>query len=167
MFQKGVSGNPRGRPKLGTSLTDQLRTVAAQEVDGKTRMALLAAKVFELAIGGDLRAAELIWNRLEGTAVQRAETSDSVEITVRYVNVSHSTSTETHRIELTGAPSGAGANTSRVIEVQRDSGGAPVRQIDSGPACIDERSTTNGAGGVGCAHVQETDAPVAGDMRDA
>lgn len=63
-FKKGQSGNPGGRPpsKLNKLLSEYLRSK-----DGdKTREQKLAEKIYELALDGDMRAATLIWDRMEG-----------------------------------------------------------------------------------------------------
>lgn len=45
-FKKGASGNPRGRPKLGDSLAEQIRTSATKDRRAKLfdQMWLLAAE---------------------------------------------------------------------------------------------------------------------------
>ena len=71
-FQKGVSGNPKGRPKFGFSKADQWRA-AADEIDpvsGKTYFRLFIEKQREKAIAGDSKAAELFAERVEGKIAQ-------------------------------------------------------------------------------------------------
>lgn len=61
-WQKGQSGNPRGRPPTGRAFAEALRAVG--EEDGN--LEAVARKVWELAQDGDLRAIHLLAERLDG-----------------------------------------------------------------------------------------------------
>lgn len=63
--------NRRGRPAVPDCLTDCLREVAEQPAPaGKTKAQALAAVLWRKALAGDLRAAALILDRLEGRPFQ-------------------------------------------------------------------------------------------------
>jgi hypothetical protein len=62
----GSSGNPRGRPRKGTSLTEMLRT----RLGRKALREELADVLMQLALSGNLRAIELILDRTEGKVTQ-------------------------------------------------------------------------------------------------
>jgi hypothetical protein len=69
-FKPGETGNPNGRPKR-TALTDSLRAQLQEEMpnaDGKTIADALARKLLSLALGGDLQAISLVFDRTEGKA---------------------------------------------------------------------------------------------------
>lgn len=69
-FQKGQSGNPFGRAKT-KEVTDALRIVSL-EIDPETKkrkIRLMAEKLFELAIAGDVSAIREVSDRLEGKSV--------------------------------------------------------------------------------------------------
>ena len=72
-FQRGHSGNPRGRPKRGAALGDHLRYQLGQVVgeDGRTtRAEALAAMLVRLACDGDVAAAKLVLAYTDGLPVQ-------------------------------------------------------------------------------------------------
>jgi len=78
-FQPGESGNPGGRPKK-TPITDELRQLLDEEYlgtekrfQGMSNARVLAMRMYELAIGGDLSTAKEIADRCEGRVVQRQE----------------------------------------------------------------------------------------------
>ncbi len=66
-FQKGESGNPGGRPKT-KPWTDALREAVNKAVEGedKTALELIAERVIDEAVKGDMAAVKEIANRLEG-----------------------------------------------------------------------------------------------------
>jgi hypothetical protein len=55
-WQKGQSGNPKGRPKRGESLAEQVRSA----LRGAPRQRIIR-KVVKLAEGGNLEATKLLW----------------------------------------------------------------------------------------------------------
>jgi hypothetical protein len=77
-FLPGTSGNPGGRPKK-TPFTDACRTVAEMRVTDlrvcRTDQVpiAIAKKLARQAIGGRVRAAAELANRVEGTPTQRHE----------------------------------------------------------------------------------------------
>ena len=68
-FEKGVSGNPGGRPHW-KQVTELMKTETNQE-----KLAVMVDKVFDLALEGNMRAVEFIADRLEGKVSQRVEVS--------------------------------------------------------------------------------------------
>jgi len=68
-FEKGVSGNPGGRPKW-KKVTELMKTETNQE-----KLAIIVDNVFDLALEGNMRAVEFIADRLEGKVAQRVEVS--------------------------------------------------------------------------------------------
>ncbi len=82
-FPEGVSGNPAGKPKgvrhLSTLLEEAIRRVA--EDTGTPEDVAIVKKVIEKAKGGDMKAIEHIWDRLEGKAPQTIDiTTDGDKI---------------------------------------------------------------------------------------
>lgn len=65
-FQKGQSGNPSGRPK--DYLTQALRQRVGPEDAKKLAETLLA-----LALAGDMKALQEVFDRVEGKAIARQE----------------------------------------------------------------------------------------------
>lgn len=68
-FVKGQSGNSRGRPKRGSTLTDFLRFSLAQpisEADRRTRAEQWAETFVRQALEGDTAASKAILDRLDG-----------------------------------------------------------------------------------------------------
>lgn len=73
-FPKGKSGNPGGRPVHSDCFSACLREVASQPAGGGlTHLQKLARVLFRRAEAGDVRAAALIADRLEGKPGQRIE----------------------------------------------------------------------------------------------
>ncbi|MDC0917975.1 DUF5681 domain-containing protein [Candidatus Marinimicrobia bacterium] len=72
-FEKGVSGNPGGRPKW-KQVTEIMKTETNQE-----KLAVIVDKVFDLALEGNMRAIEFIADRLEGKVAQRVEVTTNDE----------------------------------------------------------------------------------------
>lgn len=68
-FAKGVSGNPSGRPK-------DVLTHAIREKLTPDQASALADKLMALAMAGDLKALEIVLDRVEGKAVARQEQGD-------------------------------------------------------------------------------------------
>lgn len=79
-FVPGISGNPDGRPK-GKTITEVVRARAeAMGDDGKPLKEKLADVLITMAMNGDLRALELIWNYLDGKPKQEIDIGDTSEI---------------------------------------------------------------------------------------
>ena len=70
MFQPGVSGNPGGKPKASGAFRKALLSdlMRRQNVDGRLerRLTLVARKVVDQAIAGDVFAAKEIAQRIDG-----------------------------------------------------------------------------------------------------
>ncbi len=85
-FKKGQSGNPKGRPK-GQSLSTLLRNLLERQLTTKdpvTKRKIrkqikehINLRLTSKAIDGDIRAIEVIYDRLEGRAIQRNINADA------------------------------------------------------------------------------------------
>ena len=78
-WQSGQSGNLKGRPKdalLTKEIRAQLNDVRD---DGKTNAQAIAESMISRAIKGDVRAADLIFNRIEGRVLQSVDLSVSTD----------------------------------------------------------------------------------------
>jgi hypothetical protein len=74
-WKPGQSGNPSGKASKAKILTDALR---CELVQNPARVRAIANKVIELAEAGDLDAARLIFDRLEGKPNQSIEITADV-----------------------------------------------------------------------------------------
>jgi len=78
-FAKGKSGNPKGRPKKGETLTDLLREKieTPKTVREKlTRKEKIIEKLIALAEGGDLSALKYLFDRIDGRPKESIELTD-------------------------------------------------------------------------------------------
>jgi len=76
-FEKGKSGNPKGRPPIKATLTEILRERVKSDVPGEKRKAniAIADKLIGLALSGDVTAIKYIYDRLDGKPVDPKEIS--------------------------------------------------------------------------------------------
>ena len=81
-FQKGHSGNPRGRPVKGNALAEILRTELDGIVGRKTRREHIAAKVIEMALAGNMVAVRWIADRTDGKVTENVEASVTEHVAV-------------------------------------------------------------------------------------
>jgi hypothetical protein len=91
-FQKGQSGNPRGRPKNENSLTALLRKeihkICPEDRQNRTYGELIVQATIRLAMKGNATALTLVWGRLDGKvppAVIEPVGPAETRLIVRYV----------------------------------------------------------------------------------
>ncbi len=74
-WNAGQSGNPRGRPRKGRSVTELIEKLGQGKRENipLTRLEELVRKLYELAIGGDVAAARVIRAYVEGMPVERVQ----------------------------------------------------------------------------------------------
>ena len=78
-FMPGVSGNPNGRPKKSNCVSDLLRSKGDEiQEDGRTKLQAVIEKLYERAIEGELKAIDMIFDRLEGKAAQKLEVEETL-----------------------------------------------------------------------------------------
>jgi hypothetical protein len=68
-WKPGQSGNPKGRPKKGSTWAEILRDVAERIVpnsDEKTFKEVVAVRLFSEAVEGNVSAMKVIFNRMDG-----------------------------------------------------------------------------------------------------
>lgn len=78
-FKKGVTGNPKGRPRKLPSIEEALAETLADDDDGKTALQAILDKLLRLAINGDTKAAAILLDRAYGKAKQQIEHSGNAE----------------------------------------------------------------------------------------
>lgn len=86
-FKPGKSGNPKGRPKKGETMTDIIKGVLEEEFrDNKgnkiTFKIAMARKAAFLAVQGDMTAFKYLCDRLDGYPIQAAKVEGELNITV-------------------------------------------------------------------------------------
>jgi hypothetical protein len=69
-FKPGQSGNPKGRPRKLPQLNDLIDTVLGDEVNGLTAAEAILKKLRQLAVSGNLKAAEMLLDRAYGKPKQ-------------------------------------------------------------------------------------------------
>jgi len=72
-FQKGQSGNPKGRPPKIPMLKELLANVLGETKEGKSAAEVILMRLRAKAMGGDVRAAELLLDRAYGKAKQEVQ----------------------------------------------------------------------------------------------
>jgi hypothetical protein len=84
----GQSGNPSGRPR-GESLTGILREQGQKcpEGEGMTRAEMLSARLWNIAMGGEVSAIKYIYDRIDGAPRQTIETAEEGPLEIK---VTHS-----------------------------------------------------------------------------
>jgi len=96
-FQEGQSGNPKGRPKGTRNLSTILREMLQEEIEITTEEGkkekkqlqdVIIMKLIKKANDGNLRAIEQLFDRTEGKANQKIETSGKTEqdLTIRIID---------------------------------------------------------------------------------
>ena len=92
-WRKGVSGNPRGRPKKQDSLTSLLKEEIAKicpaDREGRTWKELVVRATLQLAMKGNHTALKEIWERLDGKTLQterlHLEGKDGKDVVIKVV----------------------------------------------------------------------------------
>ena len=69
-YEKGVSGNPNGRPKESYSLTHTLKNMLA---DNPALRQNIVEKVTQMAQHGDIRAIQMLWSYMDGLPSQKTD----------------------------------------------------------------------------------------------
>lgn len=64
-FKPGTSGNPRGRPR-GRSLRSRLRELLGKKIHGFAAAELIAARLIQESLNGDIRAMRVLLDVTEG-----------------------------------------------------------------------------------------------------
>lgn len=72
-FKKGQTGNPNGRPKKLPELDKLLASVLGEEKDGLTAGEAILKKLRQMAVSGNVRAAEILLDRAYGKSKQPME----------------------------------------------------------------------------------------------
>jgi hypothetical protein len=83
-WKPGQSGNPKGRPPKLVSITSYLKKDLAtiDEKTGKTYAEIVAQKLIDLALGGDLEAIKEILNRIDGKVLDKHEIDANIPVTL-------------------------------------------------------------------------------------
>ena len=78
-FKKGQSGNPKGRPKMGESLTEILRSISETPEPGEklARKEKLAVKMWADALAGNWKLMIYLYDRLDGKPLQAIESKNT------------------------------------------------------------------------------------------
>ncbi len=89
-FKKGVSGNPKGRPKKKATLTNILEDYGQREHYKKdnisiSKMHALAETLWELALNKDMFAIKYIYDRIDGKPLQQIQADVKSDIIVNFV----------------------------------------------------------------------------------
>lgn len=87
-FPKGVSGNPKGRPKM-PDLSEAIARVLADEKDGKTALEAVLMALRAKAVKGDVRAAQELLDRGFGKSKQIIEDVTTTPRTLVIVSPKH------------------------------------------------------------------------------
>lgn len=77
-WQKGQSGNPKGRPEKGTSLTELMQIFLSQNAETTTEEKMMNKELFVRAcfahaVKGDPAFSNQIWKYVEGEPAQKIE----------------------------------------------------------------------------------------------
>jgi hypothetical protein len=82
--KKGYTGNPNGRPKKGTALTDLLRLKMEKPISdfpgAPTVKDVITTKLIEMANNGDIAAMKYLMDRVDGTPTQIVEQDINAEV---------------------------------------------------------------------------------------
>jgi hypothetical protein len=69
-FRPGQSGNPKGRPSKGYSITEMMKEMLGSDPEIKKS---LGERIIALALKGDIAAIKLVWNYMDGMPKQTIE----------------------------------------------------------------------------------------------
>lgn len=91
LWKKGQSGNPSGRPKGSTLLTDlttELNKLYRIPDSNKviTKKKAVISALVDMAIAGDMKAQTIIWERLHGRVPLPLQGTDESPIKITIVN---------------------------------------------------------------------------------
>jgi len=79
-FKKGQSGNPKGRPKKGYSITEWFREMLDNKPEVKEA---IGRSILKKALEGDAAAQRMVWQYMDGMPHQKSDiTSDGEKILV-------------------------------------------------------------------------------------
>jgi hypothetical protein len=79
-FQKGESGNPKGRPKRDWTWAGLMEEASEEALEsGKTKKEILVDKIFELALKGDMMAIKEVFNRMDGLPAKSVDVTTGNE----------------------------------------------------------------------------------------
>lgn len=85
MPKKGISNNPKGRPKKGYTLSDIIRDFMSKQdpAKKKVRREVLVETVYTQAVMGDQPSQKLLFNYDAGMPVQMSITADADDETTK------------------------------------------------------------------------------------
>lgn len=88
-WQAGQSGNPKGRPKRGETISELIRAVLREKgPEGIANRKLVAQKLVALALDGNMDAIKVVLDRVDGKVVEKLEHSGAGggPLILEYVN---------------------------------------------------------------------------------
>lgn len=93
-FVKGQSGNPKGRPKKGHTLSDAIKEALDKRdvqkgYDKVTRNQAIAEVLTQEALKGNLTAINMVLDRMEGRPMIRQEIDMDAKMDVPMVKIVH------------------------------------------------------------------------------
>lgn len=69
-FKPGQSGNPKGRPPKGYSISDMMKEMIGNDPKVKRK---LGKVIMEKALSGDMVAIKTLWNYMDGLPQQKTD----------------------------------------------------------------------------------------------